>query len=102
VPLDALGLALAAAVVYALWNLLLARAPHPDAALAIGLASAVVIFVSVAAATWRVDSAAWPHVAGRAAFELVCAGCIAGYTLVDNTGITRAGVVVAGIVLLGV
>jgi drug/metabolite transporter (DMT)-like permease len=166
-PLDALGLALAAAVVHAVWNLLLARAPHPDAALAIGLASAVVLFAPVAAVTWHVDAAAWPYVAGSAAFELayfallaaayrrselslvyplargvapvlvlavaalalgastswrqgagVCvvgvgvvlvrglrgeadargvtmalaiAGCIAGYTLVDNTGITHAG-----------
>ena len=166
-PLDALGLALAAAVVHAVWNLLLARAPHPDAALAIGLASAVVLFAPVAAATWHVDAAAWPYVAGSAAFELVyfallaaayrrselslvyplargvapvlvlavaalalgastswrqgagvcvvgvgvvlvrglrgeadargvtmalaIAGCIAGYTLVDNTGITHAG-----------
>ena len=50
-PLDALGLALAAAVVHAVWNLFLARAPHPDAALAIGLASAVVLFAPVAAVT---------------------------------------------------
>jgi drug/metabolite transporter (DMT)-like permease len=69
-PLDALGLALAAAVVHASWNLLLARAPQPDAALAVGLAASAVVFAPVAAATWRVDAAAWPYVAGSAAFEL--------------------------------
>src|SRR5260221_11798553 len=70
-PVDALGLALAAAVVHAVWNLLLARAPHPDAALAIGLASAVVIFAPVAAATCRVDAPARPYIAGSAALPRV-------------------------------
>lgn len=77
-PPDALGLALAAAVVHALWNLLLSRAPHPDAALAVGLAASVVVFAPVAAATWRVEAGAWPYVAGSAGFELAYFGLLAG------------------------
>lgn len=69
-PLPALLLALAAALVHALWNLLLARARDPEAATAVALVVAIVAFAPVAAAVWRVRAAAWPFVAGSAAFEL--------------------------------
>ena len=68
-PLDALGLALAAAVVHALWNVLLARAREPQVATAVAFALAVVIWAPVAAARWRVEGGAWPYVAGSAGFE---------------------------------
>jgi drug/metabolite transporter (DMT)-like permease len=71
VPLEALGLALAAAVVHALWNLVVARAPDPEAAGAVAFCIALVAWAPVAIVRWDVDAAAWPYVAGSAAFELV-------------------------------
>jgi drug/metabolite transporter (DMT)-like permease len=71
VPLTALGLALAAAFVHALWNLLLARARDVEAATAVALVVGVAAFALPAAAFWHVDGKVWPYVAGSAALELV-------------------------------
>ncbi len=70
-PPTALGLALAAAFVHALWNLLLARARDIEAATAVALVVAVSAFSLPAAAYWHVDGRVWPYLAGSAAFELV-------------------------------
>jgi drug/metabolite transporter (DMT)-like permease len=70
-PLDAFGLALAAAVLHALWNVLLARTRDPQAATAVAFCVAVVVWAPVAAARWRVETGAWPYIGGSAAFELV-------------------------------
>jgi drug/metabolite transporter (DMT)-like permease len=70
-PLDALGLAIAAAVLHAVWNLLLARTRDPQAATAAAFCLAVAVWAPVAAARWRVESSAWPYIVGSAAFELV-------------------------------
>jgi len=70
-PADALALALAAAVLHALWNLLLARTRDPQAATAVAFCVAVAVWAPVAAVRWRVESSAWPYIAGSAAFELV-------------------------------
>jgi drug/metabolite transporter (DMT)-like permease len=70
-PLDAFGLALAAAFLHAVWNVLLARTRDPQAATAVAFCVAVVVWAPVAAARWRVEAGAWPYVAGSAAFELV-------------------------------
>ena len=68
--LDALAFALSAAVLHALWNVLLARTRDPQAATAAAFCMAVAIWAPVAAATWRVEAGAWPYIAGSAAFEL--------------------------------
>jgi drug/metabolite transporter (DMT)-like permease len=70
-PTSALAFALAAAVLHAVWNLLLARAPDTEAAAAVALIVAEVVFVPVAFAVWHVDSGAWPWLAASGAFELV-------------------------------
>lgn len=70
-PAQALGYALAAACVHALWNVLLARDRDVEAAAAGALAVGVVLFAPVAAALWDVEAAAVPFVLGSAAFELV-------------------------------
>jgi drug/metabolite transporter (DMT)-like permease len=70
VPATALGLALAAACVHALWNVLLARARDPEAATAVALLVAIVAFAPAAAATWDVHAAVWPFVLATGAFEL--------------------------------
>jgi drug/metabolite transporter (DMT)-like permease len=70
VPLDALGLALAAAVLHAVWNLLLAREVDTQAATAVAVVSLVAVLVIPAALTWRVEGAAIPYLLGSAALEL--------------------------------
>src|SRR5919199_7013902 len=69
-PASALGLALAAAALHALWNLLLARERDTEAVTAVALVVFVLVLVPVAVPTWRVESAAIPYIAGSAALEL--------------------------------
>jgi drug/metabolite transporter (DMT)-like permease len=66
----ALLLALAAAVLHATWNLLLARARDVQAATAVVLALSIVLFAPVAAITWDVEREVWPWALGSGAFEL--------------------------------
>lgn len=70
-PASAFLLALGAAFVHALWNLLLARARDPEAAGAVALLTAVVVFAPVAALQWNLEAEAWPYLAASSALELV-------------------------------
>ena len=70
-PPSAFLLALAAAFLHALWNLLIARARDTEAATAVVVVVAVVVFAPVAALTWQVDSAAWPYIAASSCCHLV-------------------------------
>jgi drug/metabolite transporter (DMT)-like permease len=76
-PADALALALGAAALHALWNLLLAREADTEAATAVAVGSLVAVLVLPAALTWRVEWAAVPFVAGSAALELAYIGLLA-------------------------
>jgi drug/metabolite transporter (DMT)-like permease len=76
-PVDALALALGAAALHALWNLLLAREQDTEAATAVAVASLVIVLVLPAALTWRVESSAVPFVAGSAALELAYVALLA-------------------------
>jgi drug/metabolite transporter (DMT)-like permease len=76
-PADALALALGAAALHALWNLLLARQSDTEAATAVAVVSLVVVLVLPAALTWRVEGAAVPFIAGSAALELAYVGLLA-------------------------
>jgi drug/metabolite transporter (DMT)-like permease len=67
---SALLLALAAAVVHALWNVLLARSSDPPAATAVALVVAELVFAPVTWATWDVDSSVWPFVVASSAHQL--------------------------------
>ena len=67
---DALALALGAAVLHALWNLLLARARNIEAATAVMLGISAVMFAPVAAITWDVEAAVWPYALASATLEL--------------------------------
>ena len=69
-PATALGLALAAACVHALWNVLLAKSRDPEAATAVALIVAILAFAPVAAAVWDVRASVWPFLLGSGAFEL--------------------------------
>jgi drug/metabolite transporter (DMT)-like permease len=77
VPVDALGLALGAAVLHALWNLLLAREEDTQAATAVAVVALVVVLVVPAALTWRVEGAAVPFLLASAALELVYVALLA-------------------------
>jgi drug/metabolite transporter (DMT)-like permease len=78
----AVALALGAAVLHAVWNLLLSRAPDTDAATATVLGLAVALFAPLAVVTWDVDAGAWPYIAASAAFEL-------GYVATLAAGLSR-------------
>jgi drug/metabolite transporter (DMT)-like permease len=70
VAADALALALGAAVLHALWNLLLARARNIEAATAVMLGISAVLFAPVATVTWDVETAVWPYALASATLEL--------------------------------
>jgi drug/metabolite transporter (DMT)-like permease len=69
VPAGALGLALAAALVHALWNLLLAGARDSQASTAVGMCVGCVVFLPALAGD--IDSAVWPYVVASSALELI-------------------------------
>jgi drug/metabolite transporter (DMT)-like permease len=68
-PAAALGLALAAAVLHASWNVLLRGAEDVEARTAVVLGLSVLLFAPAAAATWSVGRAAAPFVVASAALE---------------------------------
>jgi drug/metabolite transporter (DMT)-like permease len=69
-PLDALALALAAAVVHALWNLLTARAGESQLAAGVSLAVGAAVFAPVAVLTWDVRAGVAPYAVASVALEL--------------------------------
>jgi drug/metabolite transporter (DMT)-like permease len=69
-PPSALALALGAAFLHALWNLLLARAPDVEAATAVALVVGVVAFAPVAALTGHAESPVWPFLAVTSLLQL--------------------------------
>ena len=70
-PAFAFALALTAAFVHALWNVLLARARDPQAATAVALLVAVVVFAPVAALTWDVRPGVWPFLVVSSCLQLL-------------------------------
>ena len=78
----AVALALGAAVLHAVWNLLLARAPDTEAATATALGLSVALFALPALLLWDVDAGAWPYIAASATFEL-------GYVITLAAGLSR-------------
>lgn len=70
-PADALVLVLAAAVLHAAWNLVIARAEDTQAATAVALLVGVVAVAPLAILRWDVRPEAWPFIAASSALELV-------------------------------
>jgi len=70
-PVSALLLALAAAVVHAGWNLLLSDERDTHSASAVALVAGTLVFAPVAVLGWRFDGAALPYVAGSSALEVL-------------------------------
>ena len=108
-PLSALLLALAAAALHALWNLLIARARDPEAATAVALVAAAIAFAPVAALTWDVDADAWPYIVASATLELAYFALLAaayrrselGLVYPLARGLAPVFVLVAAAVVLG-
>ena len=67
---DALPLALAAALVHALWNVLVGSARDPRPAAAVAMVVGIAAALPIAVATWDVQRAAVPWIAASAALEL--------------------------------
>lgn len=70
-PTSALLLALTAALVHALWNVLLARSRDPQAATAVALLTAEVVFALPAWAAWRMEHAVWPFLIASGLLQLL-------------------------------
>jgi drug/metabolite transporter (DMT)-like permease len=106
---SALALALASASVHAAWNLLLARARDPEAATAVALLTSVIVFAPAAAATWRLESEAWPYIAVSAGLQLTYFCLLAGaYARAELSvvypiarGMAPVVVLVVGVLALG-
>jgi drug/metabolite transporter (DMT)-like permease len=70
-PLSALLLALAAALVHAIWNLLLSGEEDTHSASAVAITFGTLVFAPVAALTWRLHASAVPYAAASSALELL-------------------------------
>jgi len=77
VALTALLLALGAALLHAIWNLLLRGTRDTEAATAVLVLTFVVVLAPFAVLTWHVDAAAWKYVVPSGALELVYAALLA-------------------------
>jgi drug/metabolite transporter (DMT)-like permease len=108
-PVAALLLALAAACIHALWNLLLARARDPEAATAVAFFVGLVAFAPVAALVWRAQPSVWPYVLASGLVQVAYTALLAAaygrvalsvvYPLAR--GLAPVLVLVAGVVVLG-
>jgi drug/metabolite transporter (DMT)-like permease len=109
VPFDAFALALAAAFLHALWNVFIAGQRDVQAATAAALLVAIVAFLPVAVATWRVDRDAVPFIAASAVLELAYFSVLAiAYQRAElslvyplTRGLAPVLVLVASVTLLG-
>ena len=70
-PLEALVIALSAAVIHALWNLVIARSPDNQATTAVAIFCGTLIAMPFALLLWNVQAAAWPFIAVSSVLELV-------------------------------
>ena len=70
-PLTALVITLAAAVVHAIWNLVVARSQDNQATTAVAIAVGVIVAAPFALLRWHVESPAWPFIVASSVLELV-------------------------------
>jgi drug/metabolite transporter (DMT)-like permease len=71
VPLNAFAIVMAAAVVHALWNLLIAGSKDTQATTALAIAVGVVVVLPFAVVRWDVKPEVWPFVVASSVLELV-------------------------------
>jgi drug/metabolite transporter (DMT)-like permease len=109
VPAIALVLALAAAVLHATWNLLLARSADSEGATAVALVVGTIVGAPIALIFWHVHAAAIPYLVTASLFQLAyIALLIAAYARADMSVVyplARGGapvlVLIVGVVALG-
>ena len=70
-PVTALALALIAAFVHALWNVLLAQARDIESSTAVALLTAELVFAPVVVFTWDVHRAVWPFLIASGLLQLL-------------------------------
>ena len=108
-PATALALALIAAFVHALWNILLARARDIESSTAVALITAELVFAPVVVFTWDAHRAVWPFLIASGLLQLTYFALLTtAYRLVPLSvvyPIARGGapvlVLVIGAVVLG-
>src|SRR6267154_3279184 len=108
-PATALALALIAAFVHALWNILLARARDIESSTAVALLTAELVFAPVVIFTWEAHRAVWPFLIASGLLQLTYFGLLAtAYRLVPLSvvyPIARGGapvlVLLVGVLFLG-
>jgi drug/metabolite transporter (DMT)-like permease len=84
VPASALTLALASAVLHAVWNLLVARSPDVQAAAAATFVLSIVLAAPFALVWWEADAGVWPWALASTLLELVyVAGLAYAYRTTD-------------------
>jgi len=105
----AFTLALGAAFLHALWNLLLARERDPEPATAIAICASVVVFAPVALVVWDVDSRVWPFIAVTSLLQLLYFSLLAtayrhaelSFVYPIARGLAPVLVLLVGVVVLG-
>jgi multidrug transporter EmrE-like cation transporter len=108
-PPLAFSLALAAAVLHAFWNTLLARARDPESATAVALIAAVVVFAPVTALRFDAEWAVWPFIAATSMLQLLYFALLAtayrkaelSFVYPVARGVAPAIVLVVSVVALG-
>jgi drug/metabolite transporter (DMT)-like permease len=109
VPLDAFALALGSAFLHALWNLILGRERDPEAATAIALVAAAVLFAPVALWRFDADAGVWPYIAVTSMLQLAYFAALAtAYRHADVSvvypiarGLAPVIVLLVGVTVLG-
>ena len=108
-PPLAFTLALAAAVLHAFWNLLLARARDPESATAVALIAAVVVFAPVTILRFDAEWAVWPFIVVTSLLQLLYFALLAtayrkaelSFVYPVARGVAPAIVLVVSVVALG-
>ena len=70
-PLAALLIALSAAVIHSLWNLVIARSPDNQAVTAVAIFAGTLVALPLAVLRWNVQPEAWPWIVASSVLELV-------------------------------
>ena len=108
-PPLAFALALAAAFLHALWNLMLARERDPEPATAVAICTSVIVFAPIAILVWDVDPAVWPYLVATSALQFTYFALLASaYRYAELSfvypiarGLAPVLVLLIGVVVLG-
>jgi drug/metabolite transporter (DMT)-like permease len=108
-PPLAFTLALAAAVLHAFWNILLARARDPESATAVAMIAAVVVFLPVMLVRFDAEWAVWPFIVVTSMLQLLYFALLAtayrnaelSFVYPVARGVAPALVLVVSVVVMG-